>query len=91
MTLDVKETIKTGDIAISLRGRNKGNEVLILEVKDNRAVIVDGTTYKSKSFKQKNIKHLKVIKSGALLEVAEKIKRGEPIADKKLRRAIGSI
>lgn len=84
----MEKAIKQGDLVLSLAGRDKGGIFLVISTEGENASIADGRERKVHSVKKKNIKHLKLIKAGVLLELAQKILGGECVGDKTLRRAI---
>lgn len=86
----IKEDIQRGDLVLSLRGRDKNCFFIVTERENETARIVDGKTHKSSKPKLKNIKHLKLVRSTAFCEVAERMVKGELVADKKIKKAINA-
>lgn len=83
-----EENIKRGDLAVSLCGRDKDCTMLVVEVQNGMATIVDGKAHKTIKPKSKNVKHLKKIQSANLSDFAARIRNGEPVSDLKLRKAL---
>lgn len=83
--------IARGDAALSLKGRDKDRLFLVVDVRNGRAFVTDGSVRKTTALKAKNVKHLKVLRSGVLTELSERIRKGEPVADVKVRRALASL
>lgn len=69
---------KTGDIAISLAGHDKGKMYVILSVDQDTVWLCDGKYKKKSSPKKKNIKHIQVIKQDNP-EWANKVESGKVI------------
>ena len=86
----MKEKFSVGDIVKSIAGRDKDVKFLVIEVENERVLVVDGKTRKIKSPKKKNKKHLSLVLSVAEKELAEKIQSGKPTGNEKVYRAIKS-
>ena len=80
--------IKVGDVVKALSGRDKDNYFLVIDIKDKFAFIADGKTRKINHLKKKNVKHLIKAAAATLCSDAEKIKRGEPFGNERLKKAI---
>ncbi len=80
--------IQVGDLVISLTGRDKNEIYLVLEVEESKVLIIDGKTHKISSPKTKNIKHIKVILTAGFNELAENIKQGQLVSNKRLHKLI---
>ncbi len=80
--------VKRGDLVVATSGRDVNKLFMVIEVSDSVAKIVDGKSRKVASPKKKNVKHLKVIKSAVLTELAEKIIGGECVGNSTVRKAI---
>ena len=50
--------IQAGDIVVSAAGHDKGQRFLVLDVLEERAVLVDGKSRRTEKPKLKNLKHL---------------------------------
>ena len=87
----MKIDIVSGDLVESLKGRDKGRLYIVVTVKDGRAAITDGKVRKTVKPKSKNVKHLKTVQSATLKEIADKIAKGEPVSDAKVRNAISAF
>ena len=83
--------IARGDAALSLKGRDKDRLFLVVDVRNGRAFVTDGSVRKNTALKAKNVKHLKVLRSGVLTELSDRIRKGEPVADAKVRKALASL
>lgn len=86
-----KNAFSRGDTALSLKGRDKGNYFIIIDSENGFAWVADGKVRKATKPKKKNVKHLKKISSASFIEIAERINKGEPIADKKIKKAITAL
>ncbi len=80
--------IEQGDLVIATSGRDKSEIFLVIEVALTQAKIVNGKSRKVLSPKKKNVKHLKVIKSAVLKELAKRILGGECVGNDTVRKAI---
>lgn len=85
-----KEKFSRGDVAISLKGRDKNKFFIITDFdpENGIALITDGRIRKTARPKKKNAKHLKKIQSAVCIELAERIYNGEPASDRKVKTAI---
>ena len=80
-----------GRIVISKAGRDKGKPFVIIEVINDRFVLLaDGDLRKVDNPKIKNIKHLQITNRG-LPEVVETIERGEVLENHRLRKLLRSL
>ena len=84
----MEKAIKSGDLVKAISGRDAENYFVVIEVKQDRALIVDGRTRKINYPKRKNVKHLKKVLSEEFLDFLLKIQKGEPVSNKKLQREI---
>lgn len=84
----MKNTVNVGDLVISLAGRDKGKNFLVVKVEKNNAYLVDGKVRKVGNLKKKNIKHIKSVLVANLNDFAIKIQRGETIGNKRINRLI---
>ena len=82
------ERLAVGDVVISLKGRDKDEFYLVVETEGDTIYIANGKQRKISSAKKKNVKHLRKVKGVSLLELAEQIKKGTPIGNDRLSRAI---
>ena len=87
----MKEKLSAGDLCISKSGRDKGAILLVIEVKDDRATVVDGKTRKIGKEKKKNLKHLEIFIPQADICLAERIRKGIPTGNERLRKRIGEL
>ena len=55
------KTPQSGQVALSLQGRDKGELYVIAEVSGGKALVVDGRKRKLENPKTKNIKHLRLL------------------------------
>ena len=86
----MRNKVESGDLVLSLKGRDKGCCFLVISVEDNFAKVVDGKVHKTQREKRKNIKHIKTILTAEYKSFAEKIKDGLPVGNKKLYQLIKS-
>ena len=82
------ENIQIGDIVISTSGRDKGKYFLVIDVYDKFVKIVNGKQRKLCETKSKNQKHVKSVQSQVLVDLAERIGKGELLSNSKLYKAI---
>ena len=82
------DDIKSGDVVVSTAGRDKGNFFLVVSSEKGRALIVDGKIHKVTAPKKKNVKHLSVVRGGALVATALEIKQGRYVGNRRVFRAI---
>lgn len=87
----MKQEFFCGDVVASIMGRDKGREYIVVSVTEKGVAIVDGRKHKTTKPKIKNAKHLIKLKSAEFIELAERIKRGEPVANEKVKSAIASL
>ncbi len=76
--------IKIGDIVLSLKGRDKQNAFLVVELKDGFAYLVDGKVRKTTKPKKKSVKHIKKISDCGLKSLASEIKNGLCVGNKRV-------
>jgi ribosomal protein L14E/L6E/L27E len=80
--------ISIGQLVTSNAGRDQANVYLVVGILQNKyLLLVNGRERKFKNPKQKNIRHVNVLKSIAQ-DVAEKIQSGMKITDEEIRQAI---
>ena len=80
--------IKIGDIVLSLKGRDKDKSFLVVDIKQGKVLIVDGNTRKVDRPKVKNVKHVKQISTANAKNVAENIKNGQTVGNKRVYKLI---
>ena len=78
-----------GDVVKSVAGWDQGGYFLVVGIKSGLILIADGKTHKVKSPKGKNPKHLIKVIGASLIEDADRIRRGEPFGNERLKKAIG--
>jgi ribosomal protein L14E/L6E/L27E len=80
--------LESGRIVSSKAGRDRGRKFVILEVLDERTVVVaDGDLRKVDNPKRKNVRHL-LIHQGVVAPVREKLLAGGAPTDEEIRRAL---
>ena len=84
----MKNTVNVGDLVISLAGRDKGKNFVVVKVEKDYAYLVDGKVRKVGNLKKKNIKHIKSVLVANLNDFAIKIQRGETVGNKRINRLI---
>lgn len=87
----MKTIFSAGDLCISKSGRDKGTVFLIISIDGDRAAVVDGKTRKIGKEKKKNLKHLEILLPQADMSLAERIRKGIPTSDEKLKKRIGEL
>ena len=80
--------IYTGDVVISLAGRDKGEYFLVIGKKENRVFLVNGKSRKVTRPKIKNVKHVQSVLSEELKSLAERINDGFCTGNERVRREI---
>lgn len=81
---------QSGDIAVSLCGRDSGRRFFILEASDPFCILADGKLRTLEKPKKKKNKHLKWL-SRPQCRVSEKLQSGEKVTNRELRRALAEI
>ena len=84
------ETVSSGDIVLSTKGRDKGKYFLVVKVEGKIAHISDGKVRRVTALKKKNVKHLKSVKFAVLTDIADCIEKGQPVGNQKLNKLIKS-
>ena len=80
--------ISIGQLVTSNAGRDQTNIYLVVGIQQNHYLLLaNGRDRKFSNPKQKNIKHVNVLKSIAQ-DVADKIQSGMKISDEEIRQAI---
>ena len=80
--------IKVGDFVVSLTGRDKNKCFLVVNIDKDKVFIVDGKARKVDRPKVKNVKHVKQISTANAQSVAENIKNGQPVGNKRVYKLI---
>ena len=86
----MKELILQGDVVKATAGRDKDKIFLVVSVKGDRALIVNGKSRKVIKPKSKNIKHLVKINVKGSKELAERICKGLPTSNKNVIILVGA-
>ena len=86
----METNVKSGDLVLSLTGRDKGGCFLVLSVENDFVYIVDGKVHKIQKPKRKNVKHVKTILTAKYKSFVDKIKIGLAVGNKKLYQLIKS-
>ncbi len=84
----MKEKFSIGDIVKSMVGRDKDTIYLVVDVAEDRALLVDGRARKIKNPKRKNIKHIKKVLSEGEKTLAERIRAGIPTGNERVFKSI---
>ena len=84
----MESKVESGDLVLSLIGRDKGYCFLVLNVENDFANIVDGKVHKIQKPKRKNVKHIKTILTAKYKSYADKIKLGLAVGNKRLYQLI---
>ena len=82
--------MKPSDIVQSLAGHDKGSLFFILRMEDGFAWVADGRLRSCTKPKRKNVRHLAYRATG-VSPVAERIARGESVADSEVRKALAPL
>lgn len=78
---------KVGDVAVSLRGHDRGEAYFVLSGTEERLILANGKRSKPKS---KNPKHLRAV-STPDHPVAQKLRAGETATRRELRGALAAL
>ena len=84
----MNKPIKVGDFVVSLTGRDKSKCFLVVDLDKDKVFIVDGKTRKVDRPKVKNVKHVKQISTANAQGVAENIKNGQAVGNKRIYKLI---
>jgi ribosomal protein L14E/L6E/L27E len=84
----MKTVFSLGDLVLSKAGRDAGEVLLVVDVDDEYVKIVDGKRRKVLNPKKKKIKHIEKFLEGESLDLAIKIKSGQPVSNERVIRAI---
>lgn len=80
--------ISMGQLVISNAGRDQANIYLVIGIRDNQYLLLaNGRDRKFQNPKQKNIRHVNVLKAIAQ-GVAEKLQSGMKVTDEEIRQTI---
>ena len=82
------ETVNSGDIVLSTKGRDQGKFFLAVKVDGENVYIADGKTRRITALKKKNVKHLKSVKFAVLKDIANCIEKGQAVGNERLSRLI---
>lgn len=89
-TVDVM-TVRLGDLVRSSAGRDRGTDLMVVAVLDDRHVrVADGRLRPIDGAKRKNVRHLESL-GLTCARLAERLAGGEPVADIEVRRAIAAL
>ena len=84
----MKSTFSLGDLVLSKAGRDGGEIFLVVDIDDDYVKIVNGKYRKISNPKKKKIKHLEKFLDGKLIDLAIKIKSGQPVSNERLIKEI---
>ena len=84
----MKSTFSLGDLVLSKAGRDGGEIFLVVGVDGDFANIVDGKIRKVSNPKKKKIKHLEKFLVGGAIDLAIKIKGGQPVSNERVKKVI---
>jgi large subunit ribosomal protein L14e len=86
-----KEIAEIGSVVVSKAGRDKGRSLLVVGLADETNLLVaDGALRKISRPKKKKRMHL-IVKPQVAQDVAEKIRRGQPLLDAEIRAALENL
>lgn len=77
--------MKNGDVVISLKGHDKGNFYVLMEIQNDIALLCDGKRKLLSKPKKKNIRHLK--ESGISIDFS----MHSPLYDAHIRKALKCV
>lgn len=81
---------KTGDIVLSLAGRDAGRMFFVLAVEDGYALVADGKLRRADNPKRKKLKHLRY-EATPDCRTAERLRAGETVRSSELRRGMAEF
>ncbi len=81
---------RSGDIVLSLAGRDAGRNFFVLAVEEGYALVADGKLRRVDSPKRKKLKHLQFV-ARPELRVCEKLRAGEPVRSSELRKGMSEF
>ena len=87
----MKNVFSAGDLVLSRSGRDKGRIFLVIGTENDRVIVADGKTRKIGSFKKKNGKHLELLLPQADVSLAERIGKGVPTSNERLKKRIREL
>ena len=85
------KNISVGDVVLSMAGRDKGENMIVVDVNEKFVYVVDGKKRKVSNLKKKNLKHLEKVKDLACFELAERIRDKQAVSNDKVKKAIKSV
>ena len=80
-------TTEKADVVISLNGRDAGKRFIVIDTEDEYSFLADGKGRKIDKPKRKKNKHLKR-EDKITGQVADKLRDGDKITNKEIRRAL---
>ena len=86
----MKEIPQSGDLVLSLAGRDKGGIFLVIKSEGDCIWITDGKVRKVARPKRKKHRHVQVVMSAADTALAERIARGEAVSDRRVKALIAA-
>lgn len=84
----MKTVFSIGDFVLSKAGRDAGKVLLVIDVDGEYAKIVDGKQRKILAPKRKKLKHIEKFSLDRSIDLAMKIKSGQPVSNERVKRAI---
>ncbi|MCT4612754.1 MAG: KOW domain-containing RNA-binding protein [Clostridia bacterium] len=78
-----------GQVVISTRGRDKGNEFIVIEKDEQYVYLVDGDLRKIETPKKKKMKHVEKT-TKIILEIQKMINKGTNITNSKIKKMLKS-
>lgn len=84
----MKTVFSLGDFVLSKAGRDAGEVLLVVDVDGEFVKIVDGKRRKVLNPKKKKIKHIEKFLEDGSIDLAIKIKSGQPVSNERVIRAI---
>jgi large subunit ribosomal protein L14e len=87
MADDQPAALRVGDVAVSLKGRDRGTVALVWGIlAHGRVAIVDGDVHPVSRPKAKNLRHLRVL--GHSADLAHRLALGRPLSDGEVHAAL---
>ena len=80
--------INIGDFVVSLAGRDKQKYFLVVDVIEDKVLLINGKTRKVNRPKLKNVKHVKKISTVNAKSIAENIKNGQTVGNDRVYQLI---
>jgi len=82
--------IKKSDIVLSLSGRDRGGQFLVVDTEDIYAMLADGKGRRLEKPKRKKVTHIQFLAESDS-RAAEKLRIGDKVSNSEIRRALAEF